>query len=321
MNAQMTKAAVGAFALGGIVIFVAGLLLLGGGNLFSSEMKYVLYFDGSVSGLSIGAPVVFRGVPMGRVTQINLVANPRDSNVTIPVYIRIDGKSIVRAGGENISEDFQREIIRRMVQRGLRARLQMQSLITGQYRIELDFHPDEAPNFRSTTPALEIPTIPSPLDTLQRTLARIPLEEMGYSLHTILLKLSQALEGDKLRDGLTAFADSFAELQHLLKNSELRKSLDEVMQRVDNASMSMERELPAALKGFRQAMDNLARAAEAIQKSSVSLQQMLAHNSPAMTDLRRLLKEAAAAARSLHELTDMLERNPESLIRGKRGTR
>ena len=180
MTSQAYKTTVGAFVLGGIALFALGVILLGGGRLFSSDVEYVLYFDGSVSGLSIGAPVVFRGVPMGSVTQISLVANSRDSNVTIPVLIRIDEKSFVRSSGTGVSESFQQEIIRRMVQRGLRARLQLQSLITGQYRVELDFYPDTPANFRSSTPDLEIPTVPSPIDTLQRTLAKLPLEQMVH---------------------------------------------------------------------------------------------------------------------------------------------
>ena len=123
MTSQTYRTTVGAFVLGGITLFALGIIMLGGGRLFSNDVEYVLYFDGSVSGLSIGAPVVFRGVPMGSVTQISLVANPRDSNVTIPVLIRIDEKSFVRSsGGTGISESFQQEIIRRMVQRGRRAR-------------------------------------------------------------------------------------------------------------------------------------------------------------------------------------------------------
>ena len=206
MTSQAYKTMVGAFVLGGIGLFALGLVLLAGSRLFSNDLEYVLYFDGSVSGLSIGAPVVFRAVPMGSVTQISLVANSRDSNVTIPVHIRIDEKSIVRAGGRGISEAFQQEIVRRMVQRGLRARLQLQSLITGQYRIELDFHPDTPANFRSSTPDLEIPTIPSPIDTLQRTLAKLPLEQMVHSLDSILEDLAQALADGKLKEGIAAFA-------------------------------------------------------------------------------------------------------------------
>ena len=99
MNSQSYKTTVGAVVLGGLALLVLGIILLGGGRLFSNDLEYVLYFDGSVSGLTTGAPVVFRGVPMGSVTRINLVANARDSNVTIPVYVRIDERSFVRASG------------------------------------------------------------------------------------------------------------------------------------------------------------------------------------------------------------------------------
>ena len=74
MNSQSYKTTVGAFVLGGLALLVLGIMLLGGGRLFSNDLEYVMYFDGSVSGLSTGAPVVFRGVPMGSVTRINLVA-------------------------------------------------------------------------------------------------------------------------------------------------------------------------------------------------------------------------------------------------------
>ena len=250
---------------------------------------------------------------MGSVTQISLVANSRDSNVTIPVHIRIDEKSIVRAGGRGISEAFQQEIVRRMVQRGLRARLQLQSLITGQYRIELDFHPDTPANFRSSTPDLEIPTIPSPIDTLQRTLAKLPLEQMVHSLDSILEDLAQALADGKLKEGIAAFAGTFAEAQRMLKDSPLRQ--------IDGAARAVRQELPGALVAFREAMTNMAQAADQLRRVSGSAQDVLGRDSPAMNDLRRLLKESTAAARALRDLADLLERNPEALLKGRKGTR
>ena len=187
MAKQSFKTAVGAFVIGGLALLVAGIILLGGGRMFSDDIEYVLYFDGSVSGLNIRAPVVFRGVPMGQVTRISLEANPRDASVTIPVYIRLDENSIVRAGvtGE-LTDNFRQEILRRLIQRGLRARLQLQSLITGQYRVELDFLPNTPANFRFPMPDREIPTLPSPIDTLQRTVAGLPLEEMAHTTAGIL---------------------------------------------------------------------------------------------------------------------------------------
>ena len=244
-----------------------------------------------MSGLNIGAPVVFRGVPMGQVTRISLEANPRDASVTIPVYIRLDENSIVRAGvtGE-LTDNFRQEILRRLIQRGLRARLQLQSLITGQYRVELDFLPNTPANFRSPMPDREIPTLPSPIDTLQRTVA-------------------------SLERGIKAFATSSEEAQALLAGmQESQKTLAQALEKLNAAATSAQHDLPQALQSTRDAMNNV---------SSVSLatKAVVERNAPLTQELRRLIQESAAAVRSLRAFMDVLERNPEALLRGKQGSR
>lgn len=316
MAKQSFKTAVGAFVIGGLALLVAGIILLGGGRMFSDDIEYVLYFDGSVSGLNIGAPVVFRGVPMGQVTRISLEANPRDASVTIPVYIRLDENSIVRAGvtGE-LTDNFRQEILRRLIQRGLRARLQLQSLITGQYRVELDFLPNTPANFRSPMPDREIPTLPSPIDTLQRTVASLPLEEMAHTTAGILEKLNAALSGDALERGIKAFATSFEEAQALLAGmQESQKPLAQALEKLNAAATSAQHDLPQALQSTRDAMNNV---------SSVSLatKAVVERNAPLTQELRRLIQESAAAVRSLRAFMDVLERNPEALLRGKQGSR
>ncbi|WP_301966847.1 MlaD family protein [uncultured Desulfovibrio sp.] len=316
MAKQSFKTAVGAFVIGGLTLLVAGIILLGGGRMFSDDIEYVLYFDGSVSGLNIGAPVVFRGVPMGQVTRISLEANPRDASVTIPVYIRLDENSIVRAGvaGE-LTDNFRQEILRRLIQRGLRARLQLQSLITGQYRVELDFLPNTPANFRSPMPDREIPTLPSPIDTLQRTVASLPLEEMAHTTAGILEKLNAALAGDALERGLNAFAATFEEAQGLLAGmQESQKTLALALEKLDVAATSAQHDLPQALQSTRDAMNNV---------SSVSLatKAIVERNAPLTQELRRLIQESTAAVRSLRAFMDVLERNPEALLRGKQGSR
>ncbi|WP_455551914.1 MlaD family protein [Desulfovibrio sp.] len=316
MAKQSFKTAVGAFVIGGLTLLVTGIILLGGGRMFSDDIEYVLYFDGSVSGLNIGAPVVFRGVPMGQVTRISLEANPRDASVTIPVYIRLDENSIVRAGvaGE-LTDNFRQEILRRLIQRGLRARLQLQSLITGQYRVELDFLPNTPANFRSPMPDREIPTLPSPIDTLQRTVASLPLEEMAHTTAGILEKLNAALAGDALERGLNAFAATFEEAQGLLAGmQESQKTLALALEKLDVAATSAQHDLPQALQSTRDAMNNV---------SSVSLatKAIVERNAPLTQELRRLIQESTAAVRSLRAFMDVLERNPEALLRGKQGSR
>ncbi|MBQ9406180.1 MAG: MCE family protein [Desulfovibrio sp.] len=320
MTAHQYKTTVGAFLLGGLLLLLLGVIVLGGGRLFTNDLEYVLYFDGSVSGLSTGAPVVFRGVPMGSVTRINLVANMRDSNVTIPVYIRIDERSFVRAvGTSSDAESLQQKIIRRMVQRGLRARLEMQSLITGQYRIEFDFYPNSPANFRSATPDREIPTIPSPIDTLQSTLARLPLEQMIHTLSTILHNLSVALADNKLGKALETFTLTFEDARNMLHGT--RTHAEHVLRTLGTVGTTIEKDLPATMSSFRDTMRSMAVAADQLRLVSASAQHLLGRESPVMGDFRRLIRESTEAVRALRSLADMLERNPEALLKGRRGNR
>lgn len=321
MTPKAYKTTVGAFVVLAILLFTAGIVLLGGGRLFTESLKYVLYFDGSVSGLAIGAPVVFRGVPMGSVTEIRLVANARDSNVTIPVTIRIDDRSFMRASGQSLSEDAQAEIIRRMVERGLRARLQLASLITGQYRVELDFFPNTPMNFRSSNPQSEIPTIPSPIDTLQRAFTRLPIEQMVDSLSAILSNITDAVGQGQLKAAVDEFTGAFKATREFLTDSPVFKSLEGSLTQVNGATETVRQELPGALLSFQSAMTSLAKAADELRRVADSADDAIGRDSPTMNDLRRMLKEITAAARALRNFTDMLERNPEALLKGRQGTR
>ena len=320
MTSQFRKTAVGAFLLGGLALLALGVILLGGGRLLDSDLEYVIFFDGSVSGLSIGAPVVFRGVPMGNVTRINLVANSRDSNVTIPVYVHIDEERFVHAHGGGPSEAFQQELIRRMVQRGLRARLQMSSLITGQFRVELDFYPDTAARFRSNTPDMEIPTIPSPIDTLQSTISKLPLEQMVRSLDLILTNLSGGLGDNRLARALDAFTATFEKAHALLEDTLVPQS-GRLMQGFGAAGEAVGRELPAAMAAFRDAMRDIGAAAARLRAVAADAHGLVGRDSAPMNELRRLLKECTDAARALRSLAHTLERNPEALLKGRQGSR
>jgi len=164
-------------------------------------------------------------------------------------------------------------------------------------------------------PDREIPTLPSPIDTLQRTVASLPLEEMARTTAGILEKLNAALSGDALERGLKAFATTFEEAQALLAGMhESQKTLAQALEKLNAAATSAQHDLPQALQSTRDAMNNV---------SSVSLatKAVVERNAPLTQELRRLIQESAAAVRSLRAFMDVLERNPEALLRGKQGSR
>ena len=277
----------------------------------------------------MGAPVVFRGVPLGSVTRINLVFDPKRSAITIPVYIHINENSIVKLSGENIPGKVQDKIIQHMVQNGLSARLQIQNLVTSQLRIELDYHKDPLVSTRTTDAPNEIPTVPSPMDALQKSLAKLPLQELTTAVNRTMTGISEAIgDGKELKEGIASFRKAFdtmdatfSLLKSTLETGPVRTSTEEILANFNTLSASLSRDLPRLINSFENALSNFSQTSERFRRVSAFADEILNKNSPAVQDMRRALKEAAEAARSLHNLADMLNRNPEALLKGKQGGR
>jgi len=132
MSKQASPTLIGAFVAGAVGLIVAGVLIISGGKLLiTDKTSFVLYFQGSVNGLNIGSPVTFRGVKIGTVTDIQLVVGDRDADIQIPVIIEIDNTKFIssRTGKPRMGDD---DGIDDLINAGMRAQLQLQSLLTGQ---------------------------------------------------------------------------------------------------------------------------------------------------------------------------------------------
>ena len=123
-----SPALIGAFVIGALVLAVAGIIVLGAAKIFSRQPTYVMYFEGSVKGLYTGAPVMFKGVKVGKVERIRLQYDPDTARVRIVVIATVNLKSITRPHGEEVTGAFFESLVRR----GLMAQLQFQNYVTGQ---------------------------------------------------------------------------------------------------------------------------------------------------------------------------------------------
>ncbi|MBS3917077.1 MAG: MCE family protein, partial [Sulfuritalea sp.] len=159
MSRRADPALIGAFVLGALALAVVTILLVAGGEWFRERSQHRLYFEGAAHGLQVGAPVVFLGVKVGTVKHIQLGLDESNHKFVVPVTIEIEPHVVRMRNGEPI-DLRNRETVSGLVQRGLRARLRMQSILTGQLYVDLDFHPDKPAHFVATDPAIsEIPTI------------------------------------------------------------------------------------------------------------------------------------------------------------------
>lgn len=241
----------------------------------------VLYFDQSVRGLSPGASVDFRGLPLGKVKSIDVEFDPDTREFRIPVTVEVYLERLGEQYRETILKKepaARQSLFEAMVKRGFRAQLRSENLLSGQLYIALDFFPRTAPvvvdSHRTTR---EIPTIVGGFEDLESRLAELAQKLNKVPFESIAMNLDKNLVG----------------LKSMLENAEkLFKQINEVT--------------PEARSALAEA-----------RKSFTAAQQTLSQDAPLVHDARQAVQELTRASQSLRVLADYLERHPESLLRGK----
>lgn len=251
---------------------------------------YLLRFSESVRGLSVGAPVSFRGINVGEVRAINVDFDPRSADLAVLVEVDLYPRLLQpRAeAGRKLAPQDSRAVLDRMIARGLRAQLRNGNLVTGQLFVALDFFPGARPaaaDWSQSPPRL--PTTQGSLEELQGTLGRV-LEKLDH------LPV-EAIAGETRR--------SLEQLTRTLVRAEA------MMQRIDSLA---DGELRATLSAAQAALHEA-------QGTLGDGRRLLSAEAPLQQDLRLTLQELTRTAQALRELADALERNPEAVLRGKPG--
>lgn len=288
---------IGGFVVGAAVLAALAAILFGSGRLLETRTEFVSYFDGSVQGLDVGAPVIFRGVQVGDVKSIGAIVDQQTFSVAVPVYFElVRGSVAIRDGSASATADMSRLIQKA----GLRAQLKTQSLITGKLYVDLDFHPDKPADFKHLDPSVpEIPTIPT------------ELEEAKAELRALLARVEK-MPFEQLVQSLASAA---AGADRLLNKPELAQAIDRL-----DATLEETRQLMAALDARVDGMaDRADSSLEEIRAAAASLDALVKPGSPLEYQLMATLEELEQAARSFRLLSDDLSRQPESLLFGKPG--
>jgi paraquat-inducible protein B len=319
MSDKSIQLKVGIFSMLALVLLAVGIVRLASGSFFSAGEDYILYFQGSVTGLNVGAPVVFRGVPLGKVTSIALMATDQDDTVTIPVGIDIVKDSIRRAGTSGgVTDAVRDDMIARMVEQGLRARIATVSYLTGHARVELDLFPDTPARYHSKDRSREIPTLPSPMEEFSRVLSRIDIERIAHNLMLALENFSKVIGSEELRGtlaGFKRFADEAAVLAQEMPA--LTASARKTLQQLETSADRTGREMSRISHDMGVALDSVGKAANRAEKFFLDSNRLMSPNAATMRDLQNAMKELGEAARAIRSLANNLERSPESLLRGR----
>ena len=315
MSKHASPTLIGAFVAGAIGLIVAGILIISGGKLLlTDKTSYVLYFQGSVKGLNVGSPVSFRGVNIGTVTGIQLVVGEKESGVRIPVIIEIDNTKFLsdETGKPKIDDD---DSINELVAAGMRAQLQLQSLLTGQLFVQIDFFPDTqvqlVENQQRNWHYDEIPTIPTPIEKIGKLLERIPVDKVLDQVLATIKGLEGLVNSEDLHQSIAAMHLAIDDFRKLVAN--LDRQVEPV---ATNVNLTLD-DTRNALQKAGAALEGISGTLEQANLTLQSADELL-NDEQVLTALDNALNEITSAAYAIRILAETINNQPESLIKGRR---
>lgn len=322
MSRRSNPRLIGIFVLGALALLIGALVILGGSRLFAPQDSYVLFFEDDVAGLQAGAPVTFRGVRVGSVTDIRIRYDAKSLDLTFPVYIKLERQQIVGAGARGWEE------LDQMIQRGLRAQLKMQSFLTGQVIIDLDFDANAPLRLVGAVDRYpEIPTKRSSISQLRATLSELMTEVSKLQLDKLVERFTAALDNvaqilvhvDALvTDVNKHVSTSFEQVPDLLKDMrQMVGNIDVAARDVAKLTRDIDKNVPEISDGTRQVIVRLNTTLEQAQTSLGSVQDALGDRSPLQFQMTQALTEITAAASAMRVLAEYLQQNPGVLLSGK----
>jgi paraquat-inducible protein B len=316
-----------------LMLAVGGVLWLSGSHLFEKEVKAVIYFQGGVAGLYKGAPVTFRGVPLGQVESIGLEFDPKTRTVRIPVYVRLSTDVVTIGGRKDAGQSLPN--LQAAVRDGLRAKLVSQSLVTGQKSIELNVVPHSPIVVQAPGAMLEIPAMADRFDSLEGQLAELPLRDVVQELRSTMTALRTTLAtangtlvtasatlvaaghevGDVGVQARKTLVVASTALVHVQDNADL--ALTSVTRLADNANGTVTAIKPDLLRTASGARD----AAESARLAMARVAELTAPDAPLRSDLEGAVADLAQATRGLRDWSDLLQEQPNAIIFGRRGSK
>jgi paraquat-inducible protein B len=324
LRKKASRTVIGIFVVSALALVVTAVLIFGSGDFLKQRYKFVLFFQDSVKGLNVGAPVVFLGVKIGEVKDISVIQDPLKSTFYIQVIVELTSgkikKSIAKEFG-GAKETY--EYCCQLIKQGLRAELGLQSVVTGQLQIELDFHPEAKAIFLGENALCqEIPTIPSKFEKLTKTLENLPLKEIVDKVSSSLNRIDALLESPEIIETLQSTKLAMKDARKVFYNINkqvppLLNKLDVVLESYGALAQNVDQQIGPLSSKVEELVKTVNEASKQADKTLMSIENVVGENSITTVELTETLKEFSSAARSIRNLADYLNRHPETIVRGK----
>ena len=332
MTRKPNAVRIGLFAVLGLALLVAAVVVVFGARVFKPSERAVMFFSGSVYGLQVGSPVVFRGVRLGSVKSMDV--SSVGGRFAVPVVVELDSERLSTIHGAEIADP-----LAGLVQQGLSAQLATQSLLTGQLYVDLDLRGAGQVAQRDAAGRTQIPTTLTRFQSLQQQLDGVDVSRMSNDLAETLAAARGLVAGPEIKQTLAELAQASAALARLAASMDKRlpgladsaqgtlRQAGEASVRVggaaDRVTGAADRVGSAAVRAETlltpgsPLLASVQQAADELGRSAAALRSATSDESASLQSVQRAMGDVSRAARAVRELADQIEQQPQSLIRGR----
>jgi len=326
----MTKKAnpklIGAFVLGAVALAAIGVVIFGSGRFFAERHEYVLFFPGSVKGLTVGAPVTLEGVTIGTVTSVKVVFDREILKFYTPVYLQVFPDRIKDVGqysAEQLEELETGDAIKLLIESGLRGQLELQSLLTGKLQVAVSMHPGSEVQYVGIEKNVpEIPTLPTTIQQITKALENLDIKGMAEDLQKAVAGIEQLATSPELAEAVTSLNKTLQDFGKLARNVDSRvgpltTSIEETMRDTQKLVNNVDTQVEPTFADLQKALNSADLALKEAKVTIASLDDVVGVDSAFMWELNNTIRELQSMARQVNALVSLLQRQPDSIIRGK----
>jgi len=317
------------FVLGALLLGVIAFLSFGGTNVFTKPTRFLIYFNESVSGLDPGAAVKVNGVRIGRVAAINVRYDQTSKEALVQVTCEIDRNVLTDIGGKQIDLTVPAQL-QALIDRGMRARLSLTG-ITGLLFVELKFEDPRvypaSPRFMAEQHPV-VPAIPSPISEVQQSIVEIvaDIKKVDFTGLSKELKILLTDTNQKINDldvkalGLKIgrAADSVAEFVNAPEARQAVVNLNAALTELRATLAKLDGNVGPVSDELKKTLATAQSALKSLDATAVTTQRFVLAQGNVGDELTQSLRQLSDAAAALERLADTVERNPSSLIVGKK---
>lgn len=323
MSKKPSATAIGLFLVVGMVLLVGGLMLFSTIKWFEEKTDYIVYFDGSVKGLSVGASVRYRGIRIGTVNNILIRHNQNSEDPAIPVLFEVNDDDLRKKMDVEPLLVGSDDAFAQRVRQGLRAQLESESMVTGVLFVSLMFLPKAPPPVfhQAEKRYREIPSVTSGMESLFETIQELDLKGIVTRVNSILTKLEGELDAAQMKQisaGIVRVLDS---LHEVVDDPNIKRTVAAsygAAKELRDLSRAINKRVPVLADHVEASLVSVKSTLVEMERATADVRDTLGADSPLRSETVKSLEHLRRAVQSIEALAEFLRRYPDALVAGRK---